>query len=260
VPDVDGYIVSRDGQQISTLSKDSTSFLDGTTGSHRYCVTAFNTFGNSVPCCSDGNGIPASMQSRLSWGTCSPQINNQNFSGPGAYTLVLSAVGSATTSVGHDSELRIRPAVPDAWRFDDAGCQTGSRLNLQVAGVGDSCPAMLGANPLTITSYFIDVDGSAALRLAVTYDDLQTIADQRYVLWKIGLDHTHSIAGSDTDPSTCDGASIPLNLSMDFTTILLSSGFALNAPLDPTDQPAYWNGGQVPTKPMTWGHVKALYR
>jgi len=242
------------------VPKDTTTYLDGVTGSHHYCVSAYNASGNSAPCCTDGVSVAPAMSARLSWGSCTTQVNNQNFSGPAIYTLVLSVLGGATENVGHDSELRIRPAVPDAWRFDDAGCQTGSRLDLQVAGLGDSCPAMLGANPLTITSYFIDVDGSAALRLAVTYDNLTTVPNQRYVLWKIGFDHTHSIAGSDADPSTCDGASTPLNLTMDFTTLLLASGFPLNAPLNPNDQPAYWNGGQVPTKPVTWGRLKGLYR
>jgi len=253
----DGYLISRDGHGLATLPKDTTSYIDGITGSHHYCVQAFNVVGPSAPCCSDGSASLPSMLARLSWGTCDPQVHDQTFTGPGHYVLVLSAVGSANTNVGHDSELRIRPAVPDAWRFDDAGCQSG-RLGLQVAGI-DSCPPMVGTNPLAITSYFLDVDGSAALRLAIVYDDLTITANQRYILWKIDFDHTHSTPGSDADPATCDGASIPLNLTV-LPQILISGGLALPLAMEPNDLPATWNGGQVKTQPVTWGRVKALYR
>jgi len=118
---------------------------------------------------------------------------------------------------------------------------------------------MLGTNPLAITEYSIDVDGSAMLRLAVVYDDFTTTANQRYILWKIDFDHTHSIAGSDADPATCDGASIPLNITV-VPQILILGGLALPLAMEPNDLPAYWNGGQVRVQPVTWGRVKALYR
>jgi len=261
VADEDGYLVYRDGLARATLPANTTQYLDAVTGSHHYCVRAFNAYGSSPECCSDGFASTATFRERLSWDTCSPQVANQNFSGPAVYNLVISVTGSATTNVGHDSELRLLPAVPDAWRFDGAGCQTTGRLNLQVAGIGDTCPAMLGANPLAITSYFVDVDGSAKLRLSVTYDDLATAQDQRYVLWKIAFDHTHSIAGTDADPATCDGASTPLNFSVT-TQIALPGGLLITPTMEPADLPVTWNGGSssTRTKNMTWGRLKGLYR
>jgi len=196
--------------------------------------------------------------SRLSWGTCESQVPDQDFAGPAEYTLVLSAHGPVSSNYGHDTEMRIRPAVPDAWRFDDAGCQTGARLTLD-AKPTESCPVMRGANPLPITAYFIDADGSVVVRLAVAYDDMTTIENQRYVLWNIGFDHTHSIAGVDSDPATCDGAGQPLNFSV-ISHIVLTSGTLVVLAPDPADQPVTWNHGSVRTQPVTWGRVKALYR
>jgi hypothetical protein len=259
-----GYLVKEDGVVLTTLPADTTHLLvSNIFGFHEFCVHGINASGGGPDCCADGIGLTASERGRLSWGTCDPQVPNQNFSGPGVYTLVLSVQGAATVNEGHDSELRIHPAVPEAWRFDDAGCQTETRLNLQNAGVNGSCPAMLGNNPLSITSYYLDVDGSAALRLAVTYDDLATVAGQRYVLWQIGFDHSHSIAGTDADPATCDGAAVGLNFTVT-PQILQTNGIALAASMEPGDQPVTWNGGQASNRtrvqPTTWGRLKGLYR
>src|SRR5262249_705123 len=194
-------------------------------------------------------------------GTCSPQVANQNFLGAGIYTLVLSARGDANTNFGHDSQLTIHPAVPDAWRFDNAGCQTENRLDLRVDGIGDTGPPMLGASPLTVASYFLDLDGSAALRLAITYDDITTAENQRYILWKIAFDHTHSIAGTDADPTTCDGASAPLHFAVT-SQILLTSGYVANATPETGDGTATWNGGIAfaRQRQATWGRIKGMYR
>jgi len=118
---------------------------------------------------------------------------------------------------------------------------------------------MLGANSLSITNYALDLDGSAELRLSVVYDDLVTIANQRYVLWRIGFDHTQSVSGNDADPETCNGAGVPLNLSV-LTQIGLTNATYLFLPMEPNDAPTTWNGGNVRAQPTTWGHVKGLYR
>jgi len=257
----DGYQILRDNVLIHEVPKDTTHFLDrGVLGGHTYCVRGFNGSGRTPDCCSHGTALAPAARTRLSWNTCSPQVYDQSFQGPGTYTLLLSVTGVPLSNVGHDCQLRIRPKVPDAWRFDDGGCQTEARLDLRVQGNGPGCPAMLGANPLTITSYFLDLDGSARLRLAVTYDSLSTDTTTRYVLWKISFDHTHSVVGSDTDSTTCNGADVPLDFDLEFAQILGEGNRAWDAPLDPKDMPVVWNGGQVRVQPVTWGRVKALYR
>ena len=251
------YVILRDGHFLVSLPAPASQYMDVVTGSHEYCIHAANPVGSGPECCASGGALDATVRARLSWGTCTPQVANQDFAGPGVYTLVLSVSGASISQYGHDSTLRIQPAVPDAWRFDDAGCQTGSRLSLQNVAV-DPCPAMRGANALEITQYSLDLDGSAELRLAVVYDDFVTVANQRYVLWKIGFDHTQSVAGA-SGPDACGGANTRLNFSV-LPQIGLTGGNYLFLGMEPGDSPATWNGGDTRAKPTTWGAVKALYR
>src|SRR5262245_45973924 len=95
---------------------------------------------------------------RISWASCDPWNKNIPFS-PSPLVLVYSATGLSSANVGTDSNLHIYPAVPDAWRFDDAGCQTGSQLLLGTNAFNKACPALKGANSLTITQYAPDLAG-----------------------------------------------------------------------------------------------------
>jgi hypothetical protein len=264
---VDGatqYKVSRDGVLVATSAANETTYMDRPIFvSHAYCVQAINEVGASGKICATGAALDTGAYVRLSWGTCSPQVNEQGWHGPDVYTLVISARGAPGTNLGHDTQITISPRVSDAWRFDDAGCQM-DRLKLMNEGLGPDCPAMLGQNPLAITDYQIYPDGSAVMRLAVTYDELVTDPNQRYVLWKVGFDHGHSIPGADNDPATCDGADVPLTFAAT-SQILLDSWQHEMPPIpEPFDLPVRWTGlngpSRTPTQPTTWGRVKGLYR
>lgn len=67
---------------------------------------------------------------RLTWNECDPITQNLNFTGPGQIaTLIVSVTGSDHVNRGHRVKVAIRnlaaAGFPDAWRFDDAGCQSG---------------------------------------------------------------------------------------------------------------------------------------
>src|SRR5262245_12089074 len=143
---------------------------------------------------------------RISWASCDPWNKNINYVGPGLYTLVYSATGLSSSNVGTDSNLHIYPAVPDAWRFDDAGCQTGSQLLLGTNAFNKACPALKGANSLTITQYAPDLAGEADLRLAITYDNATPLPATRYTVWVITFDHTFSTTGPTNPGVDCGGA------------------------------------------------------
>ena len=213
---------------------------------------------------------------RLSWNTCDPSVLNSNFVGPGKYTMIESVFGLGTPNVGTDSQIRLRSsAFSDAWRFDDDGCQSG-RLALNNNAFSKSCPAMKGANPHTNTHYIIDPDGSAVLRLAISYDAFSPVATTHYVLWQIVFDHSLSNAGeTPPDHSTCGGAEVCEEFYFDFVKVFTTTGQGLylpgcdQNPLTCTD--ATWNGGcindgpfggcsPVPADTRTWGRVRATYR
>src|SRR5262245_53016085 len=215
---------------------------------------------------------------RLSWGTCDPWVENKNY-GSSPYVLVYSIAGSSDANVGTDTYVRIRhlssgganQALPDSWRFDDSGCQTGSQLTLSTAALNGGCPAFQGLNALSITQYAIASDGSATLRLANTYDTFTPSSGTRYTVWRIVFSHTYSSAGA-TPPgqSSCGGADLCENFSLDSAEILSLSGQSLAVSSCDTDVTsgapygtlATWNGGcrsGGPPESLTWGKLKGTY-
>ena len=217
---------------------------------------------------------------RLSWGSCDPWVENRDYSGPTVYQLVYTMSGVSAANVGTDSQVRIRhfnfpccggSFTPDAWRFDDHGCQPASQLALNNNAFSKSCPAMKGTNPLSITQYAIDVDGSAFLRLAITYDNFSPSASTRYTIWNILFDHSFSTVGPSDPNNTCGGVEQCEDFSFDFAGVLAVTGQVLYLPDCDSDVylgappgvVALWNGGCIffdKTQPSTWGRVKGLYR
>jgi hypothetical protein len=198
----------------------------------------------------------------LSWNSCTPQVADKAFTGPAIYKLVISATGLGVPNIGHDSNLLIGPAAPDAWRFDDAGCQTGSQIAISGAAFAKTCPTILGGAPLPITQYGYDpVSKFCALRLAVAYNDVTPVAATRYTLWQVSFDHTYSVAGPGAPGETCGGANQGLALDLEFCQIGQSSGTLDILQPCAGDARCTWNGGPVvPTIPASWGKVKGLYR
>jgi hypothetical protein len=190
----------------------------------------------------------------------------------------MSAISSP--NVGTDSQIRIvgpfYGGIPDAWRFDDAGCQSG-RLSFNNDALGKSCPAMKGSNAFVATHYGIDVDGSAFLRLTISYDAFSPSAASRYTIWKIFFDLSHASVGpTPPDNSTCGDAEYWMNFLLDFAKVVPVTGPSIPLsrcgdydPGIPCAQ-ALWNGGgneelggcppPVATLPATWGKLKGMYR
>jgi hypothetical protein len=198
----------------------------------------------------------------LSWNTCTPQVADQAFTGPTVYKLVLSATGLSAQNLGHDTNLLIGPAVPDAWRFDDPGCQTGSQLSIAGSGLSKTCPSILGGAPLPITQYGYDpVSKFCALRLAVAYNDITPVAATRYTLWQLSFNHLYSVVGPTNPGVDCGGADQGLAFDPEFVQIAQSTGSLNFLQPCPGNARCTWQGGPaVPTVPASWGKVKGLYR
>jgi hypothetical protein len=200
----------------------------------------------------------------MSWNSCPVQVPDQMFNGPaGLYKLVISATGVDMPNVGHDTNILIGPNVPDAWRFDDVGCQTGSQLTVAGTAFSKTCPVMKGLNSLAITSYGYDqATKQVGVRLAVAYDDLTTILPAtRYTLWQITFDHTYSVVGPTSPGVDCGEADQGLSFDIGFCRMLQTSGTTNLLGPCPGDARTTWQGGPaVPTVPASWGKVKGLYR
>jgi hypothetical protein len=210
---------------------------------------------------------------RLSWGTCDPWVENANYN-PAVFTylLVESAIGVDAANVGHDSNIHIGAfsgALPDSWRFDDAGCQTADQLLLATSA--GPCPTLRGASSLPTTNFYVDpVTGEADLRLSLAYDQFVPSPGTRYVLWKLTFDHSRSKPGP-SDPANllCGGVELCQNLNLttafflDTNNIQHHLGSCDSDPAYPTFPSGFatWNGGcrPVATEPSTWGRVKGMY-
>ena len=209
---------------------------------------------------------------RLSWGSCDPWNMDKPFSAA-IQNLVVSAFGVGDDNIGTDITIHIRPAVPDAWRFDDGGCQCPTPATCGLNPVTNSfnsksCPVMKGANALAITNYSIVSGGQVDLRLAITYDPVVgPVPSQRYTLWQVLFDHTFSNVGpSPPDHSTCGGAEQCEQFLVTNAALLALSGQAENmagCDVGAGVPAATWNGGSncpVGTQNSTWGKMKGLYR
>lgn len=212
-------------------------------------------------------------QAVISWGTsCPTVVKNMNFTGPGAYRLwvAIKNLTPADQNVGVDLWLFAGTPVPDAWRFDDIGCQTQTRIASNNLPNTKACPAMLGTNPLSITGVEYDVaTHRESLRFVYTYDAFTPATGITYTMWNIIFDHSHSVAGSDADPTTCDNAGAPLSIAISDPSDVDHQSYVLTTanvsePLhfaDPSDQSVTWNGEQpIATQPTTWGRIKSEYR
>lgn len=225
-------------------------------------VTCFAGAANAAPGCV-----------RLSWGSCDPWNMDKPFSAA-IQNLVVSANNVGDPNVGTDLNIHIRPAVPDAWRFDDGGCQCPTPalcgLTVNSTSFSKSCPVMKGNNSLTIVNYSVGstVPGEADLRLAITYDAIGAQVG-RLTLWQLLFDHSFSSVGpSPADGSTCGGAEQCETFLVSSAILLATTGQPENfagcdVPLPGTSPAATWNGGSncpVGTQSTTWGKMKGLYR
>lgn len=213
---------------------------------------------------------------RISWDNCDPQVVDKVFGAAGPYTMVLSATNftpgaGADDNVGHDTNVDLRPypagsTVPDAWRFDDIGCQTGSYLTYSTNAVNKSCPSLKGLNSLTITNYYVPpAENYAAMRLAITYDTFSPPAATRHTMWQVIFDHTYSVAGATNPGTDCGGVEVPMCIGPTFSLLLTLRGVAAQFGTQAGDTPYItWNTPPtcdgVPSVPSTWGKVKGLYR
>ena len=209
---------------------------------------------------------------RLSWDTCDPQRPDTVFAGPLSYRLVISVANLtpgywADDNVGTDLTLAIASEdgaeVPDAWRFDETGCQTPIYYDCQPRALSAECPAMVGPRPLKLTTYGYDpATRSCSLRMANTYDPFSPAPGQRYTLWQIWFDMQYAAAGAGIPGEICGGAEKPIRISLVSAEMLPVNGYTVSFHPTPGDRSYLrWRGEPpVATASVTWGRVKGLYR
>lgn len=220
----------------------------------------------------------------ITWGTtCTPiVIDITPTAAP--LSLIASEIGNDQNHTGYQVRFLIAAAdrtVPDAWRFDAAGCQGVAFIQLNhlpPATAAKTCPAFQqGASSVQIKDYsFSPVTyPSTEIRavIANTYPAGVTANPAtRYFLAQALFDHTFSVTGAGTPGETCGGLEVPMCVALltglreggEGTTSYLRMADNVEVPFLPGNTFLTTNGSAgcpaTPVENKTWGQVKSQYR
>lgn len=213
---------------------------------------------------------------RYSWDNCDPVVVNKQFGAPAdVYKQVISGTGFDGLYRGQQMEIVMGPGAavpfPDAWRFDGAGCQNGqlTTANVSNAALSKACPALAGTNPLVIFQFTFasptDPPNTAHLTVAGTFDTFDGVGTTQYTLWQITWNHAFSATGPQDPLVACGHAETPMCFFIQKAYYLDETDLRFEVQnfdqrfvtwQDPSNT---MNCPSVPTKPVTWGHIKAQY-
>jgi|SRR5687768_9100770 len=218
----------------------------------------------------------------VTWGvTCTPIVTDV-VPTAGPVSLMFSELGNDQTHNAYQVRFIVGSAtanVPDAWRFDAAGCQGSAFItinHLPPATAAKTCPAFQGA---TASIQIKDFSFSPAEQgyattlmrgvLANTYPAGNTsIPTTRYFLAQFIFDHTFSVAGATTPGADCGGFETPMCVAMlkngPATTTYLRMSDGAEFPFEAGNHFVTVNGiagcNAVPAQAKTWGQIKSQYR
>ena len=234
-------------------------------------------------------GYAANGAIDLTWGaTCTPIVQNITPTNV-ATSMIASELGNDQTHNAYQVRALIGSAtrtIPDAWRFDAAGCQGTSFIQLNhlpPAAASKACPAFQGAanTSFQLKDYHFVNPGSiydqtiVRFYLANTYPaGFTTLAAQRYFLMQAIFDHTFSVNGATTPGTDCGGFETPMCIALlqgdrrpeesgTSSYIKLADGleyFFDNSPNSFLTVHGIAGCPAVPTHNATWGQIKSQYR
>ena len=239
-------------------------------------------------------GFAANGTVDLTWGTvCAPVVANinpppgdQNTSNP--VSLIASVIGNDQTHSGYEVGFLLGDAtkqVPDAWRFDAAGCQGVSFITINHVPPGSAsktCPAFNGpVSVLQIKEYgFVEAPSVYDLTLikgllANAYPaGNTTVAATRYFLAQFLFEHQYSVNGPGTPGLTCGGFDTPMCVALlqglrgveegsGSKYVNFATGQEIPFDLSANNFLTVHSQGGCPTTPAqnaTWGQIKSQYR
>ena len=223
----------------------------------------------------DGAASAAPGTISMSWGTCSPIVSDVANPPTGPLGLIFSVVGNDETHSAYQVRFLIASStgeIPDAWRFDAAGCGAGL-LTVKHApspALAPSCPRFTGSGSWAIaTEHFGALpEDPSILRgiLMLQYDPVTADPGLRYFLAEFRFDHTYSVTGPTTPGVSCGGYETPLCFmfgSEPNSYLREVDGVEVHFPHG-NEVVTVHSGGEclppVPATHSTWGQIKSQYR
>lgn len=219
----------------------------------------------------------------MSWETCTPPVDPtaaNKIPGTTKASLIFSVTGNDQTHNAYQVRFLVSAAnrtTPDAWRFDNDGCQGDALLainNFPPAAISKACPAFKGASALEIKGYdnvnptpdqpylATQMRGN----LAVTYPPTVANPATRYFLAQFEFDHLFSVDGAGDPPNSCGGNDVPVCFAL-----LRPSGYVrvsdgIEYPFAASNSYVTYGATplagcpETPAKAATWGQIKSQYR
>ena len=210
----------------------------------------------------------------MTWDNCTGPVDKTTIV-PGIYSLFVTVIGHDEAHRGYDVRIVYGNAaqqVPDAWRFDAAGCEGSTLVTLDINS--KACPPFHQFSPHTLQirqvefSPPVDPYPTTLMRVLLlnVYDAVTSVnPGTRYLLERIGFDLSFAVPGPGTPGTNCGGFEQPMCFRLtnaswvdpDNTEFLFKRSNPMLA--------VSFNGsgvcpGAVPAQPTTWGLIKGQYR
>jgi hypothetical protein len=209
----------------------------------------------------------------MTWDGCTgPVDKTTNVGGP--YALFLTVIGQDEPHKAYDVRFLYGNAsqeVPDAWRFDAAGCEGSTLIQQNVAT--KTCPGFMQSAPgLQIRKVQFSppsdpyVTSLMQVLLANSYNAGVTTVDPntRYLLEQVVFDLSAAVDGAGSPPATCGGFEQTMCFRLTLATWLDLNGSEHYFVLEDFNLHASFNGPSPcafsPARATTWGSVKNQYR
>ena len=224
----------------------------------------------------------------FTWNSCTGPIQ-QASTGPGTYSLYVTVTGVQAPHRAYEawfSLAAVKGDVPDAWRFDESGCQGLSAIRfcppspLDVPSLVDDCPVMWGKGRFLVIHGirpWISQDppgvpsNGLVFELANAYDDVTTPdPNKRYFLYRVDFDHANSVAGAGTPGTSCGGFENdivirPIASRCNWLTVPPADQYPSEVRFDLPQPYAQFGDKETvsdttPAALSSWGSIKAQYR
>lgn len=224
--------------------------------------------------CAGASSAGAAGAIRIDWNNCPTSPVDKAIVPGDVVTFFVTLTGESATHIGYHVYVDIVPTtggqLPDAWRFDQDGCQGPSFLKIghRLAPQPSDCLNFQGAAASSQQKLFLydAVHGRAQVRLVNVYPQTPQVAlpENRYFLMQVVFDHEFSVNGPGDPGATCGG--------LDQATCLAITSAAYH---DTDDMDVPWTvergvisandptgacAGSTPVRARTWGLIKSLYR
>ncbi len=243
---------------------------------------------------------PAHSNALVGWSGCTPVINEIEPYSAADHVLTVTIIGRGFVASSVDVTIGVfdrcttdSPFIPQAWRFDVAGCQSGA-LRVERPESYGGCESLAPApgtpvvEEITVAPYteFLYPTNTPLtypvlfIHLVQEFEPKLLVFNQHYGLARIHFDMTNTVEGVDPSGTACGcgGASRQLQVMSGLLSGPGGLGLirAMNAVGWAAQRYCIYNGPQPPTTeaslaadpacmttgalPRSWGALKAQYR